>query len=151
MARIYLASSWKNSFQESAVRVLRMVGHEVYDFKNPPGRAGFAWESISKNYQKWSVEDYLKALKTAKVQAGFFSDMGAMGWADTCVLLLPCGRSAHLEAGWFVGQGKKLIVVLCPESYPDHPAYTGQADYDLMYLMTPHIVTSLEDVVRILR
>ena len=28
-------------------------------------------------------------------------------WDDTFVLVLPCGRSAHLELGWAVGQGKR--------------------------------------------
>ena len=28
--------------------------------------------------------------------------------ADFCVLLLPCGRSAHSEAGWMKGNGKKV-------------------------------------------
>ena len=34
-----------------------------------------------------------------------------MQWADACVLVLPCGRSAHLELGWFVGQGKATCVL----------------------------------------
>ena len=34
-----------------------------------------------------------------------------MRWADACVLLLPCGASAHLEAGWFSGAGKPVAVV----------------------------------------
>ena len=35
-----------------------------------------------------------------------------MEWADTCVLVLPCGRSAHTEAGWFAGAGKKVIAYI---------------------------------------
>ena len=31
--------------------------------------------------------------------------------ADFCVLLLPCGRSAHSEAGWMKGKGKKVFVL----------------------------------------
>lgn len=43
MAKIYVASSWRNSFQQDVVKFLRDVGHEVYDFKNPPhGRGGFS-------------------------------------------------------------------------------------------------------------
>lgn len=37
-----------------------------------------------------------------------------MKWADACVLLLPSGMSAHLEAGWFSGAGKP-VAVLAPE------------------------------------
>jgi hypothetical protein len=46
--------------------------------------------------------------------AGFDHDFDAMKWADGCVLLLPSGMSAHLEAGWFGGAGKP-VVVLAPE------------------------------------
>ena len=28
------------------------------------------------------------------------NDLDALRWCDTCVLVLPCGRSAHTEAGW---------------------------------------------------
>lgn len=37
--------------------------------------------------------------------------MDGMEWADVCVLVLPCGRSAHLEAGWFAGKGKPVFVL----------------------------------------
>lgn len=35
MAKIYVASSWRNPFQQEVVNILRDLGHEVYDFKNP--------------------------------------------------------------------------------------------------------------------
>ena len=35
MAKIYVASSWRNVFQQDVVDILRDLGHEVYDFKNP--------------------------------------------------------------------------------------------------------------------
>lgn len=34
-----------------------------------------------------------------------------MEWADACVLVLPSGRSAHLEAGWFAGKNKPVYVL----------------------------------------
>ena len=40
----------------------------------------------------------------------FSADLDALKWADTCVLVLPCGRSAHTEAGWMAGAGKKVVV-----------------------------------------
>jgi hypothetical protein len=58
-----------------------------------------------------------------------------MEWADTCVLLLPCGRSAHLEAGYFVGAGKELNIVLSNEKF----------EPELMYKMTNNIYVSLND------
>ena len=35
-----------------------------------------------------------------------------MEWADAFVLLMPCGRSAHLEAGWAIGAGKPTAILL---------------------------------------
>lgn len=47
MAKIYVASSWRNPFQQEVVNILRDLGHEVYDFKNPPhGNGGFQWSDI---------------------------------------------------------------------------------------------------------
>ena len=36
----------------------------------------------------------------------------ALDWADAGVLLLPCGRSAHLELGYLIGQGKPTSILL---------------------------------------
>ena len=59
--------------------------------------------------------------------------------ADTCVLVLPCGRSAHLEAGFFVGVDKKLIILL------------SDGEPELMYSMADLICTSLGEVIVELR
>ena len=34
MARIYVASSWRDPYQPEVVAALREAGHEVYDFRN---------------------------------------------------------------------------------------------------------------------
>ena len=63
MAKIYVASSWRNSFQEIVVRFLREQGHEVYDFKNPPhGNGGFRWSDIDPNWQNWTQNNIAKPL-----------------------------------------------------------------------------------------
>ncbi|MDT9694044.1 hypothetical protein Q5762_38105, partial [Streptomyces sp. P9(2023)] len=55
------------------------------------------------------------------------------------VMLLPSGRSAHLEAGWFAGKGKRVIIVTRDGEEPE-----------LMALLANHIVTSCEEVLDIL-
>ena len=50
MAKIYVASSWRNPYFPEVVEALRAAGHEVYDFRNPPhGGAGFHWTDIDEN------------------------------------------------------------------------------------------------------
>ncbi len=108
--RIYVASSWRNTYQPDVVRVLREAGHSVYDFRNPPGGTGFQWEAVDPEWQAWTPERYRELLGHPVAEAGFKSDYDAMKWADTCVLVLPSGRSAHLEAGYFVGACKDLFI-----------------------------------------
>jgi len=111
--KIYVASSWRNYYQPEVVTALREDGHEVYDFKKPaPGDNGFSWSEIDPDWQNWTNEQYLQALEHPIAQAGFKSDFDAMKWADACVLVLPCGRSAHTEAGWMQGRGKPTIILL---------------------------------------
>ena len=46
MAKIYVASSWKNPYQPDVVKKLREQGHQVFDFRNPPdGKGGFFWKT----------------------------------------------------------------------------------------------------------
>lgn len=109
--KIYVASSWRNLHQQRVVELLRELGHEVYDFKNPaPGNKGFAWSAIDEDWEQWTTEEYLEALKHPIAEKGFNLDFDAMKWADACVMVLPCGRSANTEAGWMKGAGKKVFV-----------------------------------------
>ena len=50
---------------------------------------------------------------------GFDLDFNAMKWADVCVMVLPCGRSANTEAGWMKGAGKKVIVYSPEKEEPE--------------------------------
>lgn len=109
--KIYVASSWRNEFQPAVVNLLRELGHEVYDFRNPAeGDCGFKWSDIDDNWSNWTPEKYVECLKHPIAEAGFKSDFDAMKWADCCVMVLPCGRSANTEAGWMKGAGKKVYV-----------------------------------------
>jgi len=111
--KIYLASSWENKYQPHIVGLLRCYGHEVYDFRNPNDKDdGFSWSDIDPNWEKWSFDNFKNALNHPIAVNGFNKDFDAMKWADCCVLLLPSGRSAHTEAGFMKGAGKKVIVCI---------------------------------------
>lgn len=109
--KIYVASSWRNKRQPWMVEILRELGHQVYDFRNPEeGNNGFAWSDIDPEWENWTPEEYSKALNHPIAEKGYMFDFGAMNWADCCVMVLPCGRSANTEAGWMKGAGKKVFV-----------------------------------------
>ena len=140
---IYVASSWRNLHQPAVVEALRQAGHEVYDFRNPePGDHGFAWSQIDPD-QAWTKdpERFRAGLRHPIAQRGFALDMGALRSCDACVLVLPCGRSAHLELGWAAGAGKRSIVLL------DQPI----SEPELMYLACDAICVSVVEVIMVLR
>lgn len=134
--KIYVASSWRNNIQPHVVEALRNAGHEVYDFKNPaPGNNGFQWSELDPDWQDWTPEQFREHLSHPIAEHGFGFDMAALESCEACVLVLPCGRSAHLEAGYTIGAGKPTIILL------------EGGEPELMYKMTPYICLSVAEVI----
>ena len=118
--RIYVASSWRNEYFPVVVRTLRQAGHQVYYFRNPPtGDPGFKWSNIDRDYMQWSPQHYRAQLSHPMAVKQLANDLDALRWCDTCVLVLPCGRSAHTEAGWLAGQGKRVVVYIPEAQEPE--------------------------------
>ena len=118
--KIYVASSWRNAHQPLVVESIAEWGFEVYDFRNPPhGKGGFAWSQIDPDWQRWTPSQWRDALDHELARDGYASDLGGMEWADACVLVLPSGRSSHLEAGWMAGRGKPVCVFAPEPVEPD--------------------------------
>lgn len=117
--RIYVASSWRNAIQPTVVDALRTAGHDVYDFRNPPGRAGFGWEQIGADWQSWTPAQYRAALQHPFAVEGYAADIGALRDCDACVLVLPSGRSASWEFGYAMGQGKRGAVLQLDHMEPE--------------------------------
>ncbi len=136
MAKIYVASSWRNEFYPEVVKCLDENGHDVYDFRNPPhGGDGFRWTDLDENAPNWVFEQYKEGLCHPLAEKQFAADLMALEWADTCVLVLPCGRSAHTEAGWMAGHGKRVIVYIPEMQEPE-----------LMYKLFDCVVDNIKDL-----
>lgn len=121
---------------------LRAAGHEVYNFRQPrPGQHGFSWHDIDPSMPRGPADLHLPSavirtmLGDPVADDGFRSDMDALRWCDACVLVLPSGRSAHLEMGWAAG-AQKWTAVLLDDGEPD-----------LMWKMANALCVTLEEVV----
>lgn len=130
--RIYIASSWTNASDvQRLASILRLHGHEVFDFTDSENRPD-GLENYVFDYREWcdytntdpDAVDWIEFLLWPPTEKAFASDKAGLDWADTVVLLLPSGRSSHLEAGYAVGQGKTLFI------YGDLPL----GEFDAMYL-----------------
>jgi hypothetical protein len=146
--KVYVASSWRNHMQRAVVHLCRSMGHEVYDFREPTeGNTGFSWGEIDTEIPKGATDpdmeipaERIRSMLCHPIAgAGFALDMDALRWCDACVLVLPCGRSAHLEAGWAAGAGKLTIGLLT-----DGPP-------DLMWKMLDHLIVQADELFDILR
>ena len=58
---------------------------------------------------------------------------------DVCVMVLPCGRSAHTEAGWFAGKGKTTIAYIPEKQEPE-----------LMYKLFSTVCCSMDEMIEVL-
>lgn len=128
--KIYVASSWRNLYQPEVVRVLREAGNEVYDFRHPQaGNEGFHWSEIDGGWQRWGFEAYREALSHSVAEAGFESDMNALRWCDAVIMVMPAGKSSHLELGWAAGRGKTTAILypvdVKPTAVPGHTGTTS--------------------------
>lgn len=137
---IYVASSWRNKIQPMVVKKLREAGHDVYDFKNPTqGDRGFHWSDIDENWKGWTPAELIEGLDHNIAQHGFLQDMNALEECDVCVLVMPCGRSAHLELGFAVGFQKYTAILLC------------DGEPELMHKMAGFLAVDMEELLEWLR
>ena len=91
----------------------------------------------------WRNEFYPEVVQLLR-EAGhevydFHNDIEAMEACDTCVLVLPCGRSAHTEAGWFAGKGRTTIAYIPERQEPE-----------LMYKLFSAVCCSMDELINVL-
>jgi hypothetical protein len=141
--KIYVASSWRNGSQPATVLALRNAGFDPYDFRNPrgDGTGFFGWERIDPNWKEWKYSEYIKALRHPVAIDGFLLDYDHLRAADALVLVLPCNRSSHLEAGIAIGYGKPVVII--NEGHMIEP--------ELMYLAADALVDTVYDAIEIFK
>ncbi len=146
---VYVASSWRSAIQPAVIHTLRAAGIDCYDFRNPAeGSVGFSWrqtrdgepmsvdQGVKAKGSDWEpVDEYLRMVEHPRARLGFQNDFAAMEKADTFVMVLPCGKSAHLELGWAIGAGKRTAILLEDPVEPE-----------LMYRMADYLAPNLVDL-----
>jgi hypothetical protein len=140
MKKIYLASSWKNeALVLSWAKRLRFCGDEVDAFcdRGINGRFVFHFSEIG----DVTKLDAINFLEDKRSQKAFTEDKKWLDWADVCLLILPAGKSSHLEAGYAVGCGKKLII--WQEEFP-------KGEFDVMYGFADLITDDINTVMSFL-
>jgi len=110
MARkIYLIGSLRNPEIPLLAERMRGEGHEVFDdwFCGGP-EADDHW----RDYHRGRGHTFPEAMQHPMAKHIFSLDKHWLDWADTAVMLTPCGKSGHLEMGYMAGTGKMTIAVV---------------------------------------
>jgi hypothetical protein len=132
---IYLVGSLRNPRIPEVAAQLRLCGLEVFDSWYSAGEfADDAWQA----HEKQMGHTYAEALQGAHAQNVFSFDKRHLELCDSAVLVAPAGKSAHLELGWMLGQGKPGYLLLDGEP----------ARFDVMSLFATGVYTRLGDLVQ---
>lgn len=92
---------------------LREQGYDVFDDWYAAGpEADDKW----RDYERARQHSYGDGLRGYAAQHVYEYDRFHLDRCDLAVLLLPTGRSGHLELGYFIGKGKPGFILLEPES-----------------------------------
>jgi hypothetical protein len=121
MSSVYLIGSLRNPKIPLLGVELRKLGFDVFDDWHGVGpEADDRWQA----YEKIRGRSYKDALTGRANVHTFEFDRANLDRCDMAVLIMPAGKSGHLELGYLIGQGKKGFVLF--EEEPER--------WDAMYL-----------------
>jgi hypothetical protein len=100
---VYIIGSLRNSEVVKFANALDARGFEAFADWISPGPDA---DDYLRDYAKERGLDYKKTLKTYAAQHIFEFDTMHIKRCDAAVMLMPCGKSGHLELGFVRGIGK---------------------------------------------
>lgn len=140
--KVYVAGSFSNKDSVRFIgQVLRRHWIETYVFCD----ADTITCKMSDELRATQNMDTLtaKSVYDTKILAAIgLENLSALTKCDALVLVLPSGRSAHLEAGWMIGQ-QRPVYVIGPKVY---------GEFDAMYVMVNHVffTEQVEDMAKMI-
>lgn len=139
MANIYLIASLRNEAVPAlANKIEAETGHIVFDSWFSPGpEADDYW----RKYEKARGRTYEQALDHYAATHVFEFDKSHIDRCDAGVLLLPAGKSCHLELGYILGSGKPGFIY-----FPEEPER-----WDVMYKFSSKLLFSEESLMETLK
>jgi nucleoside 2-deoxyribosyltransferase len=137
MKKIYLIGALKNPNIRPLAIQLRCFGFDVFDDWHSAGE--FA-DTIWQQYEKERGRTYVEAINGYHAQHALAFDKYHLDRCDIAIVVMPSGKSAGIELGYCLGQGKTVYVLLDGE--PER--------YDLMYGLATRIFETKEQLFKCL-
>lgn len=137
MKTIYLIGSLRNPKIPHFANRLRKLGFEVFDDWYSPGpNADDFWRA----HEKVRGRTFKEALSGYAAKHVFEFDKFHLDRCDIAVMLMPAGKSGHLELGYAIGQGKPGYILFDKE--PER--------WDVMLQFASEIFLSESDLFKVL-
>lgn len=132
---VYLIGSLRNPEVPNIAKKLRDEGFEVFDDWYAAGpEADDKW----RDYEKGRGRSYTEALQGLAADHVFGFDYDHLNRANAGILVLPAGKSAHLELGFLIGKDKKGYILL--DNDPDR--------FDVMYKFATLVTDDLDKIIK---
>lgn len=125
---VYLIGALKNPNVQTIAAKLRAKGYNVWDDWHSAGpEADEYWQ----RYEEARGRTYAEALDGIHATDVFLFDRSYLDLADIAVLVMPAGKSGHLEFGYFTGGGKPGFILLDeePKRYDVMPNFATRVVY----------------------
>ena len=142
MKTIYLISSLRNRADTIYIanELEKQTGVEIFDSWLAPGPEA---DDMWKEYEQARGRSYEEALKGHAAQHIFDFDKFHLDRCDGCILLLPAGKSAHLELGYMLGTGKPGYILMDKKSI--------KSRWDVMNIFATKVCFSFDELLRVLK
>lgn len=135
---IYLIGSLRNPEVPKIAAKLRTAGHEVFDDWVAAGEiADDAW----RDYELGRGHTFPQALEGYAANHVYEFDRYHLNRANAGVLIMPAGKSGHMELGYLIGQGKPGYILL--DNQPER--------FDVMYRFAKGVTYDLEQLIQWLK
>jgi nucleoside 2-deoxyribosyltransferase len=138
MKSIYLIGALKNDAILLAANILRHEGFDVFDDWFAPGKNA---DVHLLEYEKARGHSYKEALCGYAAKHVFEFDKSHIDRCDIGVMVMPAGKSAHLELGYMRGQGKPAFILFDEE--PER--------FDCMYQFATDVFFNMDDLIEALQ
>lgn len=138
MSVVYLIGALKNPAIPDITNTIENLGYEVFS----------DWWAASEDADDW-LRDYYKSrgfgyrdtIRSYAAQHIFSFDKHHLDRADIGLMVMPCGKSGHLELGYMIGQGKRGYILF--DQTPER--------VDIMYNFATDIFFNFEDLAKCLQ
>lgn len=130
---IYIIGSLRNNKVPILAEALRKDGYDVFDDWYSVGPDA---DDYFRDWTKYRKLTYKEALKTHAAKHIFEFDKTNIDRCDVGVMLMPSGKSGHLELGYMKGTGKKTFILFdkTPKRYDIMVQFADEIFFDLTEL-----------------